>query len=159
MTTTDYRAVLMNAFARFGEIVDQRAKLELERAKLHQFIAATVNMLPDDDEQEFTDAFDRLLEKTEERTHSLTEAIRKALQGANQDWLTVAQVRDRLAASGFDFSGYTSNPLASISTTLKRFKSDEVESRMIGGVTVYRWKATNVLSTSLDTLLGKPREK
>jgi len=42
----------------------------------------------------------------------------------------------------FDFSGYRSNPLASISTALRRFKPSDVETTEIAGVTAYRWKDT-----------------
>jgi hypothetical protein len=140
MKTTDYRAVLTDAFARLAEISDQRQALDIQSAKLQQFIAATINMLPDDESKEYTDALVKFTENIEARTRSLTEEIRKVLQGMNGELLTVTQVRDKLIASGFDFSAYTSNPLASVSTTLKRFKPDEVQCRVIGGVNFYRWK-------------------
>jgi hypothetical protein len=44
-----------------------------------------------------------------------------------------------LEAGGFDFSSYKSSPLASISTTLKRFKPEDVETAEIDGVAAYRW--------------------
>ncbi len=140
MKTEDYRAVLISAIERLAELGNQRAEIELELAKLQQFIAATLNMLPDDQKEEFSTAVNKALKMTEVKTAGLTEAIRKVLQGENGNWFTVAQVRDRLISSAFDFSDYTANPLASISTTLKRMKPSEVESSLIAGVTVYRWK-------------------
>lgn len=140
MKTEDYRAILMSALNRLQEIIDQRDELEVESAKLQQFITATINMLPEDKSEEFTDALSMVLAEKHIKSYSLTQAIRNALQDANRRWLTVAQVRDKLFASGFDFSGYTANPLASVSATLKRAKPEDVESGVQGGVTVYRWK-------------------
>src|SRR5207253_3001518 len=66
------------------------------------------------------------------------DEIKKVLQNAAANWLTAAQVRDRLVNSGFDLTLYASNPLASVSTTLRRMKPQEVESSEIEGVAAYR---------------------
>jgi hypothetical protein len=73
---------------------------------------------------------------------SLTEAVRDTLYQSPKQWFTVAECRDRLQASGFDFSGYASNPLASISTTLARLVPKDAEKRQFDAVTVYRAKNT-----------------
>jgi hypothetical protein len=68
------------------------------------------------------------------------------LKAAYGDWLTVTNVRDRLNKAGFDFSTYSSNPLASISAILRRMKPEEIESTVAdGGVAAYRWKNTKQL--------------
>jgi hypothetical protein len=149
MANEDYRNALIDALGRLGELGTLRAEIEVELAKLQQFITATLNMLPEDQQAEFSDAIGKRLKSLEGKTASLTDAIRKVLQNAKGDRLTVANVRDRLIASGFDFTDYTSNPLASVSTTLKRMKPDEVESSLIAGVTVYRWNGETERPTRL----------
>ena len=81
-----------------------------------------------------------VIEKVEKIAEAgLTEAIRSVLKKNYRQWLTVTKVRDQLKSAGFDFSGYKSSPLASISTTLKRFKSEDVEAAEIDNVAAYRW--------------------
>jgi hypothetical protein len=67
------------------------------------------------------------------------------------NWLTATNVRDHLVGLGFDFSGYSTNPLASVSTTLRRMKPEEVETTTVdGGVTAYQWKQQSTLSGRID---------
>ena len=138
MTSNDYHTILMDAFNRLGNLARQRDELEAEISKLRQFIRATMNMLPDDQRQQFDSYIDQL-NAQESAPGSLTDAVRTILQ-SDHIWMTSAMVRDRLLARGFDFSRYTSNPLASVSTTLKRLDKKEVESTSIEGVRAYRWK-------------------
>ncbi len=72
------------------------------------------------------------------RESSLKDAIYSVLCSAFPKYLTASDVRDRLRANGFDFSGYSSNELASVSTTLRRFKPEEVENTTIEEVAAYR---------------------
>lgn len=70
----------------------------------------------------------------------LTDACRYLI-GHSGGWMSAVDVRDALEARGFDFSGYTSNPLSSIHTTLRRLKeADTISERNEGGATVYCWK-------------------
>jgi hypothetical protein len=140
MSDTDYRAVLSAAMARLSAIATQMEALEIESAKLRQFIMATINMLPDAERETFVKAFDTLNEGMKAKEASLKEASLKILREAGPvQWLTAAQVRDRLVTSGFDFSFYMSNPLASVSTTLRRMKPNEVEAAETEGVAAYRY--------------------
>jgi hypothetical protein len=138
MTETDYNKVLGTAFVRLGEIAQQLEQLQTEATKLRQFAMATINMLPDEER----DAFMRMMEAFEEDTKasdaSLKQGCLRVLREFYPRWLTVAQVRDRLASSGFDFSKYTSNPLASVSTTLRRMKREDVQTAEVEGVAAYR---------------------
>jgi len=138
MNDTDYHAILRTAMTRLGTIGKQREELESESAKLGQFIMATINMLPDAEREVFVKAFDELKAVVKEKEVGLKEACLKVLREAAPEYLTAAKVRDRVVSGGFDFSGYTTNPLASISTTLRRFKSEEVEETTIEGVTAFR---------------------
>jgi len=141
MTTPDYSQLLDGLFTRMMEIWRMRTDLDAESAKLTQLMHATVNMLPDNERnavvQKWTETFATQLGKE----MSLSDAVRKAVQDAGREWLTVAQVRDRLFKNGFDFSGYLSNPLASVSATLVRMKDKkEVDMNTVEGVATYRWK-------------------
>ena len=55
--------------------------------------------------------------------------------------MSPVEVREALLAAGFDFSNYTSNPLSSIHTTLKRMMPDELISETRADGQVYRWAA------------------
>jgi hypothetical protein len=141
MTDQDYKAALNAAMKRFSELCDQRDRIEVEMSKLRQFIHATENMLSDEERANHLAIIAMAMERAESKEVGLTEAIRRILQAETTGaWITVAQVRDRLVNSGFDFSGYMSNPLASVSTTMKRFKPEEIETIETEGVTAYRWK-------------------
>jgi len=72
---------------------------------------------------------------------TLTECCRDILRQRN-DWMSPVEVRESLLAAGFDFSSYTSNPLSSIHTTLKRMVPDELLTETRDDGQVYRWKAS-----------------
>jgi hypothetical protein len=147
MSGTDYKTILDDAFTKLGFALIQRGNIETEIVKLKQFIHATLNMLSDEDAGKFKKRMEELLRQEEGNSSSLVAAIRQLLQGAPVNkWLTASEVRDRLIGKGFDFSSYTSEPLASVSTTLKRIKPEEVETTLVGGVTAYRWKGVRRFS-------------
>jgi hypothetical protein len=134
----DYKAVLNETMAKMVNTRREIERLETESAKLRQFFMATVNMLPDNEKNQFTAAMNEAIESVKIRETSLKDAIYKVLTEVSPRFLTVTDVRDYLRANGFDFSEYTSNELASISTTLRRFKPDEVETTNITGVAAFR---------------------
>jgi len=141
MNDTDYKAVLNDTLRKMAAVREETERLEIVAAKLRQFFFATINMLPEDERGTFMEIFREAAEGLNVREGSLKDAIVAILREAAPKYLTVADVRDRLNKSGFDFSHYTANPLASVSTTLKRMKPEEVESTSIEGVTAYRAKA------------------
>jgi hypothetical protein len=135
----DYMRLVQKEYIKLQKLLDERDELDLQIAKSRQLVAATANMLDDKHRDSVLKNMaliqqGRLLAET-----SLTEGIRQILQKHAGVWLTVTQTRDRLEVAGFDFSGYRSSPLASISTTLKRFSSFEVERGEFDGVAAYRW--------------------
>jgi hypothetical protein len=69
---------------------------------------------------------------------TLTECCRDILRQRN-DWMTPVEVRDALLAAGYDFSSYTSPPLSSIHTALKRMVPDELLTETRADGQVYRW--------------------
>jgi len=141
----DYERILEDTFRRLGAINEQRQELDLEQARLLQFAKATVHLLPDEAQVRFNQELGKAAYRRFVATKGLTDAIREILQTDEREWLTTAEVRDRLINTGFDFSGYASNPLASVSTTLKRMaerRENGIKVRMIEGVNAYRWKPT-----------------
>jgi len=138
MSDTDYGAILRYTLKRMAAVRSEIDKLDIEAAKLTQLFFATLNMLPDDEKQKFREIVQAFKETTTAKETSLKQVIMNILGQSYPRYQTVTEVRDRLRASGFDFSGYTSNELASISTTLRRFSSSEVETTNIEGVTAYR---------------------
>jgi hypothetical protein len=135
----DYKAVLNDTMVKMVASRREIERLEIEATKLRQFFMATVNMLPDDEKQKFMTDMRDATEGVKIRDASLKDAIYNVLVQASPKFLTATDVRDRLHLSEFDFSEYTSNELASISTTLRRFKPEEVETTSIAGVAAFRW--------------------
>src|SRR5262249_25937743 len=137
----DFEKVLVDSLAKWKALHQQIDELHLEDVKLTQFISATINMLPEAKKAQFKELLQAELARRTVQADSLNEAVKVALVRRAGQWLTVADVRDEVIAAGFDFSDYASNPLASISTTLRRLvdKNAHIESTVSGGVTAYRW--------------------
>jgi hypothetical protein len=70
---------------------------------------------------------------------TMTECCRDILRQKN-DWMSPVEIRDALLAAGYDFSNYTSPPLPSIHTALKRMVPDELLTETRADGQVYRWK-------------------
>ena len=140
MAELDYKSILNAAFVKLGQALHARDNANLEIAKQRQFIAATLQMVSDEERLHFSKLLREVVQQEATRSAGLTEAIRRVLLAAEPKYLTAAQVRDQLTHSGFDFSGYTANPLASISTTLRRMTADDVESTMVETVAAFRLK-------------------
>ena len=111
------------AFDKIEAFQKQRESLDAEIMKLQQFISATANLVPDILREATLSRLESTQELQSVRDIGLTEAVQIVLKSAEGDWLTVAQVRDRLLSLSFDFGLYTSNPLASISTALHSLPS------------------------------------
>jgi len=160
MTDPEYYALLVSAVKKLRDLAKQSEEIQLEAAKLRQWINATANMLPDDQRI----GIQRMLGLAELdeglRRAGLHDAVRQVLERHPKEYLTVARVRDELLHT-FDFSNYKSNPLASVSTALRRFKRTDVEVTEIAGVTAYRWKNTKanrqrkIERETFDALLKK----
>ena len=71
---------------------------------------------------------------------TLTEACRNVLRTSPKKGMSAMDVRKALETSNFDFSGYTSNPLSSIHTTLRRLKeNEEAKEIVVEGTKFYKW--------------------
>src|SRR5215831_18974497 len=109
--------------ARHDDLTQQRSAIDLEIAKLKQLILATFPLLP----EEKQNMFQAEIEMMEEDSGGLQNAIKLVFRTHKGEWLTASQVRDYLTATGFDLTQYRANPLASITTTLRRMVGGKIE--------------------------------
>lgn len=155
MVTNDYKQIFVKEFAEYGELLLRRQQIEFEIAQKHQFLRATLNMLPEEDRAAFEAQFSQLAGEA----LGLTDAIRKALQSNHKKAYTATEVRNKLREFKFDFSRYKSNELASVHSVLKRLKPEEVDVTEIDGVMAWRWvgpipnpATLNDMAKSFDSL-------
>lgn len=139
MNEFDYARALDDNIEKLNATLKLRNEIDVEIGKLKQFIFATVNMVSDQERARFMEKLRLMFESQEAKVSSLIEALRRILEASPKRSFSVTQLRDKLVDSGFDFSSYFSNPLASISTTLKRMQGKEVSVSTVDGVTAYRW--------------------
>jgi hypothetical protein len=142
MASNEYNSVLDAALLKLTELIKQQEDTEIEISKTRQFIYATLNMLSDDDRSAFWHNLRQHNATQESMADNLSDAVREVLSTSPKVWFTVTEVRDALRTTAFDFSKYTSNPLASISTTLRRMVPKEVDMATPEGVSAFRWKNT-----------------
>jgi len=164
----DITAVTKKLNAEFEQLIDERTKIRDESAKLkaradeidrklagiqttlkglllyvnaQETPAALTKTVPVDLERVIGKMGDRMkfLLPTVDVRKTLSECCRDILR-QKKDWMSPIQVRDALFAAGFDFSSYTSNPLSSIHTTLKRLVGSEVKTEVRSEGQVYRWE-------------------
>jgi len=150
MAPIDYAEIVVQALDEYTEIVRDRQLLDFELAKKRQFIKATLNMLPEDERE----CFESIFESIGGGELGLTDAIRKILQASPKKSFTATDVRNELKKSGFNFSSYTANPLASIHAVLRRLKPEEAEVTDIDGVAAWRWVGD--ISFSFGVVPGVP---
>jgi len=121
MTEADYEQVVRNSLQRFRELYGKREQIDTEMGKLRQFLYAALNMVPDAERDKWEREIDKAVEEATSQTASLAGAIRKVFrQNSAMLGFTIGGMLQELNAAGFDFSSYRSNPLSSISTTLRR---------------------------------------
>ncbi len=161
MTDAEYLRFLESSIKKLNELRSQREHIDVEVTKLQQFIQATVNLLPDEATKKYKALLAEINKESEMANAGLTDAIRRVLQTEYPAWLTVTKVRDALVDGGFDFSSYKSNPLAAISTTLRRLaKSEEAETVEIEEVNAYRMPSVFAkIGGIMAALAGTPRKK
>lgn len=132
---------LLKSIERFQFLAEQNKRNTGEMLRLRQYMTATVNLLNEEGREVWETLVDSVLEEADASVATLTEAIKKILQINYPDFMSVAKVRDELVATGFDFSSYKSNELASVSTTMRRIQP-ELETRDNAGTAEYRLAPT-----------------
>lgn len=159
MTDPEYTKMAWNSIRKLRSLFEHRNETDLEISKVRQFARATINMLPDKERQHMERILALAGSSDMITQMGLADAIRRVLVHSPKQWFTATQVRDALQDNGFDFSGYTSNPLSSVSTTLRRLNSPHFEKAEIDEVTAYRWKGTKAARrkeaerTQIDAML------
>ena len=140
MTEADYERIVNTSLNRFQELQEKREEIDVELAKLRQFLYAALDMIPEDQQERWKREIDAAVKKATAHTVSLAGAIRKIFASDQFTGWTSAGMRKQLIDAGFDFSSYTSNPLSSISTTLRRM-ADTGELKSVadaeGGTPIY----------------------
>jgi hypothetical protein len=130
MTGSHYEEIIGGSLQRFRDLYRQREEIDIELVKLRQFLYATLNMVPDEAQEKWRREIDAAVEKATASAASLADSIRKILADKPMYIFTVYGIRQALMEAGFDFSSYKSNPLSSISTTLRRMvETGELESK------------------------------
>src|SRR5260370_41345765 len=106
---------------------------------MRQVMYATLNMVPDKDKAKWEKDIDCVVQKATTSATSLADSVRKVFREHPNYGYAVGGIREMLLEAGFDFSSYKSNPLSSISTTLRRMvETGELETRVDAeGTTLY----------------------
>lgn len=152
MTSTDYKAVLNQALEKLSDLAARREEIDTEAAKLQQFIIVTLDMLPEPEQKEMWDKIRKEHAESETKAVSLSDAVRETLHDNPKKWFTSTEMRDALHLNKFDFSGYKSNPLASVSTTLRRLVPQDAHTMEIGGVTAYKFRNTKATKLRVEQI-------
>ena len=133
----NYFRIFTDALIRRADLVKQRDALGIEIGKVTQFLRATYPMLPSAQQTMAAEAMERI----EEESPGLKEAVLIILGVANGEWMTPPQIRDRIKEVGIPVD-LGVNPLASIGTTLKRL---DLETKTLdNGQIAYRKRVANI---------------
>jgi hypothetical protein len=130
MTESEYEKLIRNSLQRFLDLNKKREAIDVELVKLRQFMYATLNMVPDTERERWETDIAAAVRKATANTTSLADSVRRVFESHPNIGYTISGIREALVESGFDFSSYVSNPLSSISTTLRRMAdTGELETR------------------------------
>ena len=137
---TEYANIFTEHLTKLKTLLSEQQRINSEIKSVKEMMKASFNMMPDDERQKFSAIVKQAVNTLVTQERGLTEAIRVLLESNRRRWFSAVNVRDKLIESGFDFSTYTSNPLASVHTVLKRLKREEVKTReLLPGNKEYRW--------------------
>src|SRR5208282_279550 len=155
MAELDYEQIMEQSLAKYISLANEKMRVEEELAKLAQFMHATTHLLSADVASRFEARWQPYIDRLNVGIASLTDAVRSTLRGCYPKKMTASQIRDQVRVEGFDFSSYKSDPLPSVSTTLRRLKeSGEIESEEFEGVAVYQAKPQKVLKRTFRMPYG-----
>jgi hypothetical protein len=120
MTESHYEQLIKDSLEKFIDLTEKRQQADIELAKLRQFLFAVLNMVSDQERAKWEGEIQAAVLKATASSASLTDSIRKVFQEGQFGSYSAGAIRQLLDEAGFDFSAYRSNPLSSISTTLRR---------------------------------------
>jgi len=135
MKNFGYELSLKQARSHLASALAQREELDRKIDQLRKLIRLTGELNGEDLEQ-----IEEWVADEGIRRMGITEATRAALRENSDKLLTVAELREYMAAHGFDFSGQVS-PLASLTTVVKRLfaKKEVAEITREDRKRAYRW--------------------
>lgn len=137
---TQYVAIFEDHLRKLIDLRKEQDRIRSQMESVAGMLRASFANMTDEERTKWFDAFVTALDLLVQKEQGLTDAIRTVLQSNTGEWFNAIKVREGLKASSFDFSGYTSDPLASIHAVLKRFKRTEVKTRKsVVGIREYRW--------------------
>jgi hypothetical protein len=147
-TTIDVDATLRKLKTQVAILLKEREDIDVQLENIRQSIAgllqfrrATLGASPEW-EAWSSSTFGRL---------GLTDACRNVLKAEPRREFRPVEVKERLGASGFDFSEYKSNPLSAIHTVLKRLLDNKeawaIMNEKTQEVTGYKWRPLGTEST------------
>lgn len=155
MAPADYEQVLSDTVTHLSVLIEERNMLDAEIRRARQFIDATLAMVPDDAKVKWRAIVDKFL-KRPPAIGSLASSIRNIFDANPAIGLSARDIRDTLVKAGFDFTAYVSNPLSSISTTLRRMaEKGDIYKFDLEGVNIYC--ATRPSERGKVKLLGEVR--
>jgi len=114
--TPDYWQIFSQLMHHRSELVRKRDEAEVELAKMKQMILSVFALLSEDQQK----ANQQAIDDVKAESAGIQDAIKTAFSLHSGEWLSASNVREHLAASGFEFREYKANPLSTIITTLKR---------------------------------------
>ena len=142
-----FRDAAIEGIKELEKLTARKREIEAEISTLVQLIAGNIAILPASERSDLGIKFQEAQAPT-----SLRDAIKRAL---GYRWKSAAEVRDALIESRYDLSTQV-NPLASVSTTLRRLEMDkEIESKEEAGRMVYKRKGMQPPPGHFDDLLNR----
>ena len=129
------KKMIESQFQKLSHAAEERQKAQIEMDRHETAIRGLLALV--DDESELVGYLERL-EKII-KPSGFTDAVRAAMKRSTTA-MTPVEVKDALAANGFNLAGY-SNPLASVYTILKRLaQTEDVEATTKDGKSAFLWK-------------------
>jgi len=137
---SEYEDIFLSHLRKMNGLRVEEARIRTELDKVTEMLRVSFSLMTEEEQSRLLSAFTSVMETVANQELGLTEAIRTILQSSTNEWFGSVKMKDRLVQAGFDFSGYTSNPLSSVNTVLKRFKRTVVKARKDKlGFKEYRW--------------------
>jgi hypothetical protein len=119
---SEYTEIADRQFEKIYKLTEEKERIDRDLKNARELVRAAINAMSDEEKGPYIAALTDMVVQR----HGLTVMVRHVLQEQHR-FFTPVEVKERLEQLGYDFSGYKSNPLSSIHSTLKRFKRTEVD--------------------------------
>lgn len=153
---SEYEAIFLAHLKKANDLQQEEKRIRSSIEKVNEMLKASFFLMTEEEQGKLLTVYTAALEQVTKEQIGLTDAIRNVLESNPMEWFHAVKVRESLNQSGFDFSTYTTNPLTSIHTVLKRFKRAEVKTRKGKmGLQEYRWASQVSRQQRLSAALQK----